>query len=413
MFKHQRCTLKVDYDFFLTELDVLAEFTHRVTLPLLNCVEICNQKELIPIFQNLYKDLSNSDMSTLDYYRVHYPHLQAPQISTDLEKKILTATTIKLQCGREYGFSDPTDHSRAATKLHLLTDEGLDDLPTNNLECERDLSYFSRCSDVAKYRNLKFKAKQIRSNCTLYKADLIAADKLSGKINMALKLWEDIWTDEQKLLNNIRIVEKGRKGQQQKLYVHKLLDTCKSWHGPCTAVDELLAIISAHPDKMETIVKTELSYYKHTHAADVTARPELFRLRKISHEERLENLCILLEDIDHISSVSSDDIAINLPSNEDALAALNVIENNPPTEPLNCPTPLAVGDLCVTVWQQGWYLGDITDIELLLEGDTLIVDHLERANKSNKVWQYPKTKDSQDIQLEQVLNYVPTGEWDY
>jgi hypothetical protein len=50
-----------------------------------------------------------------------------------------------------------------------------------------------------------------------------------------------------------------------------------------------------------------------------------------------------------------------------------------------------------------------------IEGDTLIVDHLERADKSNKVWQYPQTKDSQDIpvQLEQVLNYVPTGEWDY
>jgi hypothetical protein len=106
--------------------------------------------------------------------------------------------------------------------------------------------------------------------------------------------------------------------------VHKHLDTCKSWHGPCTAVDELLAIITAHPDKMETIDKTELSYYKHTHAADVTSRPELFHLRKISHEGRLE------------------------------------IENNPPTEPLNCPTPLAVGDLCVTVWQQGWYLGNST-----------------------------------------------------
>ena len=117
--------------------------------------------------------------------------------------------------------------------------------------------------------------------------------------------------------------------------MNKLLDTCKSLHGPCTTADELLAVISAHPDKMETVVKTELSYYKHTHAANVTARPELFRLRKISHEEKLENLCIFLEDIDHIAS---GDIAVNLPPNEDALAALNVIANNQPTEPLNCPT---------------------------------------------------------------------------
>ena len=94
---------------------------------------------------------------------------------------------------------------------------------------------------------------------------------------------------------------------------------------------------------METVVKTELRYYKYTRAADVTAGPELFRLRKISHEEKLENLCTLLEDIDHVASISSADRAVNLPSNEDALAAMNVIENNPPTEPLNCPTPLSVG----------------------------------------------------------------------
>ena len=46
---------------------------------------------------------------------------------------------------------------------------------------------------------------------------------------------------------------------------------------------------------METVVKTELRYYKYTRAADVTAGPELFRLRKISHEEKLEILCIILE----------------------------------------------------------------------------------------------------------------------
>ena len=111
----------------------------------------------------------------------------------------------------------------------------------------------------------------------------MAADKLSGKITVALRKREDAWTHQQKLLNNDRIIEKRHKGQHHKIYVNKLLDTCKSWHGPCTTADELLvlAVISAHPDKMETIVKTELSYYKHTHAADVTARPELFHLRKI------------------------------------------------------------------------------------------------------------------------------------
>ena len=122
---------------------------------------------------------------------------------------------------------------------------------------------------------------------------------------------------------------------------------------------------------METVVRTDL--YKHTHAADVTAHPELFRLRKISHEEKLENLCIFLEDIDHIAS---GDIAVNLPPNEDALAALNVIANNQPTEPLNCPTQW--GLMCNSLATR--LVSRITDIE----GDTLIVVHLERTNKSNK-----------------------------
>ena len=59
------------------------------------------------------------------------------------------ALGIKLQCGKKYGFSD--DDVRAI-ELHKLNEGELKSLPSNNLVTERDLSKFSRLSDVAKFR---------------------------------------------------------------------------------------------------------------------------------------------------------------------------------------------------------------------------------------------------------------------
>ena len=49
------------------------------------------------------------------------------------------------------------------------------------------------------------------------------------------------------------------------------------------------------PEIQERIVKVELTYYRHTHKPDVTVRPDLFRLNKIPHKERLENFTILTD----------------------------------------------------------------------------------------------------------------------
>ena len=49
----QACRLHVEWEFFLTELHVLAYFTHNITLPLLNFVEISDQSQLLYIFPKL------------------------------------------------------------------------------------------------------------------------------------------------------------------------------------------------------------------------------------------------------------------------------------------------------------------------------------------------------------------------
>ena len=80
-----------------------------------------------------------------------------------------------------------------------------------------------------------------------------------------------------------RIEEKHAKDRQHDLYVDKLFADCKGWKGPCITLDELVTIIESQPTLAEKIVRTELSYYRHTHRADVIARPELFKLNKVTN----------------------------------------------------------------------------------------------------------------------------------
>ena len=88
----------------------------------------------------------------------------------------------------------------------------------------------------------------------------------------------------------IRIKEKMQKAVRQKDYVRKLLEICESWGGPCVTSNELIAAIDAKPGKQEQIVKTELTFYGNIYKSDMKARLDLFKLNKISHEERLDNL---------------------------------------------------------------------------------------------------------------------------
>ena len=75
-----------------------------------------------------------------------------------------------------------------------------------------------------------------------------------------------------------------------------LLCLCKSWGGPIATITELETILQKNKEKAETLVKTELAFYKHTHRREVITNPSLFRLIRVTHEERLSNLMILLSD---------------------------------------------------------------------------------------------------------------------
>ena len=120
--------------------------------------------------------------------------------------------------------------------------------------------------------------------------------------------------------------------------------------------------------------RTAKQTYKHTHKADVAARPDLFRLNNISFEDQKHNLEELLGDENHDATNTQ---SMHLPSNEDALKVLRKVANVPTEAVSALPVlPVEVNELCVTVWEDGWYLGCV----LQISESSVHVDHLERIS---------------------------------
>lgn len=407
----EACRIYLSSELFITELESLSYFNHHVTFPFLNCVETSSQADLLNLLPKLHEDLLNKNTETLKNFIVSIHRMPTPILSGDVSKKIIdmmcisSAAAVKLQCGREYGFS--RGEELRATDLSSLAPRELAGLPTNNLVTERDLSRFDREARVAKSRNRRFKAKNIRNNMMLYKTTKdLKITKMSRKIALILSKREDTWTANQKERLQQRLQEKLIKCAKAKDYTKKLLSNCKTWGGPCTSVDELHGILNAKPDEQERIVKTEHSYYVHTHKSDKIARPALYKINGITHEEKLINLAILLDD-DTVSQYTMAD----LPTNVDVISVLESTQNQKeqPKEVL-----FKLNELCVVVWQNcdskyEWFIAYVKDVD----ADKYTVDHLHRATSgSDCKWKYPRIEDIQEAELDQIVDYNVEGHWD-
>ena len=176
----------MECEFFFTELQALSDFTYKVTLPLLNCVQTSSRKDLLQILPALYRNLADGNMHTLDKY-VSYKHLPVAEPDSELVKEILYLTCahiaypVKLKCGREYGFADDSQLPNA-TQLEKLTEDELFGLPINNLSTERDFSKFSHLS------NYRFQAKGIRNDMTLYKSKAGLVQNITEQVKNVLQV---------------------------------------------------------------------------------------------------------------------------------------------------------------------------------------------------------------------------------
>ena len=136
--------------------------------------------------------------------------------------------------------------------------------------------------------------------------------------------------------------------------------------------DELIAAINAKQGKKKQIVKAELTFYRNTHKSHMTASPDLLKLSKISHEECLDNLLVLLSDKD----ISCGSVA-DLSTNADVLKTLknSIIDTTPNNPP---EIHFSMNDSCVVAWYLGakwkWFLGHLKD---KCKCKNYLVEHLE------------------------------------
>ena len=402
----------LDSELLLSELGALAYFTYKVSFPLLYAIEISTQDDLCQILPKLHMDLLTGSLDTLNAYVIEHRHMKIKAPSTELEEELVTqmcfdaAKVIELQCGREYGFGKMSNISAniRATQIHKLpVDQRRQMCITSNIPAERNLAIFDKRCTVAKYRNYKFKAKTIRNAMVLHGSSFQnTPNKILKVVAANLDKREKVWTDQQMILHKQKIEEKIRLAEKQGQYTNKLLTQCKSWNGPITSVEELNVILKGKPNA-EEIVKTELTYYRNTHRSEVIASPNLFKLNKVSHEERLTNLCILLGGMSNTVT--------RLPDNRDALSALRENSEGGCDEELSI---LQVNDTCVTLWLEGstkqWYIGYCKEVN---DNGTFEVDHIHRVkSNSNLIWKFPFRSDLCNVHPEQVLKCDVVGEWD-
>ena len=64
----QTCPMYLEYEFFITALHALSYSMHKMTLPLFNFVEVCEQTDLLTIFSKLNTDLCAANMNTLNEF---------------------------------------------------------------------------------------------------------------------------------------------------------------------------------------------------------------------------------------------------------------------------------------------------------------------------------------------------------
>ena len=256
----------------------------------------------------------------------------------------------------------------------------------------------------------QLQARGIRDDMTLHHVETQLVEKVTGCVERLLRLREKEWTENQKCLMKERIQIKQNKAKKSQIYQHKILRECKTWSGPCTTIEELENSLRDHPDQAEHIVRTELSYFKQTHRCDIPARPELYKLNGIGHEERLESLCILLNDSELHSSQL---MTAKLATDQDAFRVItdtNTCDQSGSTEP---NTEVTINDLYITLCMEAekkvWYLGYCSAIE----NGKIVNDYLHRIRKNSYLyWKYPKISDLVEVETEQVLDLVPVGEWD-
>ena len=123
------------------------------------------------------------------------------------------AVGVELQCKREYWAGNDEDVTPRATRINSLTSDERENLPTNNLNCERYLAKFGYLTaKSAAHSNKLFKAKRIHDDLVLTDAeDSFLVERSMNKTVKILDEMQISWLSKQKELKKERLFENIKK----------------------------------------------------------------------------------------------------------------------------------------------------------------------------------------------------------
>ena len=155
-------------------------------------------------------DLANRKTESLFSCKVESTHV--PVVKNGSESELdhylpgemcaQAAIGIEMQCKREYWAGNYEDVTPRATRINSFTSEERENLPTNNLNCERYLDKFGYlAAQSAMHSNKLFNAKRIRDYLVLsYVEESLLVEQSMNKTMKILDEMEIAWSSNQKVL---------------------------------------------------------------------------------------------------------------------------------------------------------------------------------------------------------------------
>ena len=126
------CELYLESDFIRAALKALDNFTYYDTMPFLNCIERCDQNQLVELLRKLHDDLEEKNIfsEALKPFHVLWKHvnMESQKPSSDLDHYLLdemcfnASKGIKIQCAREYWKDHGFTEGRVTSIVDLSED---------------------------------------------------------------------------------------------------------------------------------------------------------------------------------------------------------------------------------------------------------------------------------------------------
>ena len=388
------CRLYLESDYIKTALRALANFTYCVTMPFLNCVERCNQNQLVKFLPMLHSDLEKKILqgTSLQPYHVPWKHvdMDKQKPDTELDKFILdemcvnAAKGIELQCSREY-WDDIEEDKQRATSIKNLSTEERRNLPTENLVCERYLSSFGLlASESAMHSNKKFTGKRIRDDLMFDKHEKESTKPFhpaSSRQVFQMDEMEKVWTEEQKAAKRNKVKADMEKSKRSGEFLGIVIRKLKVYGGPTTSLSELEEMKKMEGDKKK-VLRLQLQFQRLTNPRDAQERPHLYKVNNLTGNEMLANLAILLAS----DSVEGDGEDVIFDSADEIMSILQ--DKGEESTPIISSTERErqANDPVIVVWHDKkdnpeWYVGFYLDDN---DDGTVLVDHLERFVMKDK-----------------------------